>query len=54
MRLLVLGHNDWWIWRQSGFAGRCAALATELAKRAQVELVVVDTPRWSGHGHRPA
>ncbi len=55
MRLLVLGHNDWWVWRQNGFAGRTAALVSELAKRAPVESVaVVDTPRWSGHSHRPA
>jgi glycosyltransferase involved in cell wall biosynthesis len=54
MRLLVLGHNDWWVW-QHGFAGRTAALVGELAKRAPVELVaVVDTPRWSGHTDRPA
>ena len=55
MRLLVLGHNDWWVWRQNGFAGRTAALIGELAERAPVELVaVVDTPRWSGHSDRPA
>ena len=54
MRLLVLGHNDWWVWQQQGFAARTAAMVQELAKRAQVELVaVVDTPRWRGRTHRP-
>jgi glycosyltransferase involved in cell wall biosynthesis len=54
MRLLVLGHNDWWVWQQQGFAARTAALVRELAKRPQVELVaVVDTPRWSRRTHRP-
>ncbi len=54
MRLLVLGHNDWWVWREQGFASRNGALARELATRPQVERVlVVDTPRWRARTHRP-
>ena len=55
MRLLVFGHNDWWVWREQGFCTRNAALVRELARRPDVAAVaVVDTPRWRGHSHRPA
>lgn len=54
MRLLVLGHNDWWVWRRQGFCTRNAALVRELARRPSVEAVaVVDTPRFRGRTHRP-
>ena len=36
MRLLVLGHNDWWVWHGSGFCGRNAALVLELADGTEV------------------
>ena len=54
MRLLVLGHNDWWVWRRQGFCTRNAALVRELSARTSVEAVaVVDTPRFRGRTHRP-
>lgn len=55
MRLLVFGHNDWWTWTDQGFCGRNAALVRALARRPEVErVVVVDTPRFRSRTRRPA
>lgn len=55
MRLVVFGHNDWWVWQGQGFSTRNAALMRELARAPQVSgVAVVDTPRWAPHTHRPA
>jgi glycosyltransferase involved in cell wall biosynthesis len=54
MRLIVFGHNDWWVWERQGFCTRNAALLRELARRDQVdEVLVVDTPRFRPRSHRP-
>ncbi len=55
MRLIVLGHNDWWVWERQGFPTRNAALVRELSRRPEVEgVAVVDTPRFGLRSHRPA
>ncbi len=55
MRLIVLGHNDWWVWERQGFSTRNAALVRELSRRPEVEgVAVVDTPRFGSRSHRPA
>ena len=55
MRIVVFGHNDWWVWQRQGFCTRNAALVRELAARDEVAgLVVVDSPRWGRRTHRPA
>ena len=55
MRIIVFGHNDWWVWQRQGFCTRNAALVRELAARDEVAgLVVVDSPRWGPRTHRPA
>ncbi len=54
MRIVMFGHNDWWVWTRQGFCTRNAALARELAGREAVsELLVVDSPRWGARTHRP-
>ena len=55
MRIIVFGHNDWWVWQRQGFCTRNAALVRELAARDEVTgLVVVDSPWWGPRTHRPA
>ena len=55
MRLVVFGHNDWWVWQRQGFCTRNAALMRELAPRPEVdEVAVVDSPRFRPRSHRPA
>jgi glycosyltransferase involved in cell wall biosynthesis len=55
MRLVMFGHNDWWVWARQGFCTRNAALARELSGRETVaELLIVDSPRYRTHTHRPA
>ena len=54
MRLVVLGHNDWWVWERQGFSMRNAALVCELSRRPGVDgVAVVDNPRFGGRTHRP-
>ncbi len=54
MRLIVLGHNDWWVWERQGFSMRNAALVCELSRRAEVDgVAVVDDPRFGRRTHRP-
>lgn len=54
MRLVVLGHNDWWVWARQGFSMRNAALVRELSRRPEVHgVAVVDDPRFGGRTHRP-
>lgn len=54
MRLVVLGHNDWWVWERQGFSTRNAALVRELSGRPQIESVaVIDAPRFGRRTHRP-
>lgn len=54
MRIVMFGHNDWWVWSHQGFCTRNAALARELAGREDVsELLIVDSPRYRGRTHRP-
>lgn len=54
MRLIVFGHNDWWVWERQGFSMRNAALVCELHRRAEVDgIAVVDDPRFAGRTHRP-
>jgi glycosyltransferase involved in cell wall biosynthesis len=54
MRIVMFGHNDWWVWSRQGFCTRNAALARELASRDEVgRLLVVDAPRWGARTHRP-
>jgi len=54
MRLVVFGHNDWWVWSRQGFCTRNAALVRELAARDAVdETLVVDSPRFRRRTHRP-
>jgi glycosyltransferase involved in cell wall biosynthesis len=55
MRIIVFGHNDWWVWQRQGFCTRNAALVRELATRDEVSgLLIVDSPRWRTRTHRPA
>jgi glycosyltransferase involved in cell wall biosynthesis len=55
MRVIVFGHNDWWVWQRQGFCTRNAALVRELATRDEVAgILVVDSPRWRTRTHRPA
>lgn len=55
MKLVVFGHNDWWVWQAQGFSTRNAALMRELSRAPQVSsMAIVDSPRWSPHSHRPA
>lgn len=55
MKLLVFGHNDWWVWSRQGFCTRNAALVLALSRRPEIEsVVVVDAPRYSSRTHRPA
>ena len=54
MKLLVLGHNDWWVWARQDFCTRNGALVRALARRPEVErIVVVDSPRYRTRSHRP-
>ena len=54
MQFVMFGHNDWWVWARQGFCTRNAALARELAGRETVaELLIVDSPRYRTHTHRP-
>ena len=54
MRLVVLGHNDWWVWERQGFSMRNAALVRELGRRPEVDgVAVVDDPRFGRRTHRP-
>jgi glycosyltransferase involved in cell wall biosynthesis len=54
-RIVMFGHNDWWVWEGQGFCTRNAALARELAGREAVsEMLVVDSPRYRTRTHRPA
>jgi glycosyltransferase involved in cell wall biosynthesis len=54
MKLLVFGHNDWWVWQRQGFCTRNAALVKALTARPEVEAVaVVDAPRFFTRSHRP-
>jgi glycosyltransferase involved in cell wall biosynthesis len=55
MRLVVFGHNDWWIWEDQGFCTRNAALMRAMAVREDVaQLLIVDSPRFGSRTHRPA
>ena len=55
MRVVVFGHNDWWVWQRQGFCTRNAALVRGMAARDEVAgLLVVDSPRWGTRTHRPA
>ena len=36
MRIIVFGHNDWWVWQRQGFCTRNAALVRGLAARDEV------------------
>ncbi len=54
MRIVMFGHNDWWVWSRQGFCTRNAALAREFARREEVsELSIVDSPRYRARTHRP-
>jgi len=54
-RIVMFGHNDWWVWARQGFCTRNAALARELAGSETVtELLIVDSPRYRARTHRPA
>jgi len=54
VRLVVLGHNDWWVWERQGFSMRNAALVRELSRRDEIDgVAVVDDPRFGRRTHRP-
>ena len=56
VRLVVFGHNDWWIWEDQGLlhAQRGAHCGRwPLATTSRRLVIFVDSPRFGGRTHRP-
>ncbi len=50
MRIVVFGHNDWWVWERQGFCTRNAALVRELAGRDEIAACSSSTRRAGARG----
>ena len=55
VKILVFGHNDWWVWERQGFCTRNAAMVRELSRRPEVDVTaVIDMPRFRTRSSRTA